>query len=82
LWVRRVKQERRELNKTSPFLKRRRTPLWVGYADRMRDIIKRKPNLPLRELKAGLQTELFVATLCTALQREQSLLNPERLVFY
>jgi len=34
-WVRRIKQERRELNKTAPLLKRRRTPLWAALADRM-----------------------------------------------
>lgn len=68
-WVRRIKQERRELNKTAPLLKRRRTPLWAPLADRMREIIQRKPDLTLRELKSELQTDLSVQTLCTALQR-------------
>ena len=68
-WVRRIKQERRELNKTAPLLKRRRTPLWAALADRMREIIQRKPELTLRELKSELQTDLSVQTLCTALQR-------------
>jgi len=68
-WVRRIKQERRELNKTAPLLKRRRTPLWAALADRMREIIQRKPDLTLRELKSELQTDLSVQTLCTALQR-------------
>ena len=68
-WVRRIKQERRELNKTAPLLKRRRTPLWATLADRMREIIQRKPDLTLRELKSELQTDLSVQTLCTALQR-------------
>ena len=68
-WVRRIKQERRELNKTAPLLKRRRTPLWATLADRMREIIQRKPDLTLRELKSELQTDLSVQTLCSALQR-------------
>ena len=68
-WVRRVKQERREFNKIAPCLKRRRTPLWATLADRMREIIQRKPDLTLRELKSELQTDLSVQTLCTALQR-------------
>ena len=67
--VRRIKQERRELNKTAPLLKRRRTPLWAALADRMREMIQRKPDLTLRELKSELQTDLSVQTLCTALQR-------------
>jgi len=68
-WVRRIKQERRELNKTAPLLKRRRTPLWAALADRMRELIQQKPDLTLRELKAELHTELSVPTLCAALKR-------------
>lgn len=68
-WVRRIKQERRELNKTAPLLKRRRVPLWASLTDRMREIISQKPDLTLRELKAELQTGLSVPTLCVALQR-------------
>ena len=68
-WVRRIKQERRELNKTAPLLTRRRIPLWAALADQMQEIIQRKPDLTLRELKAELQTELSVQTLCTALKR-------------
>ena len=68
-WVRRIKQERRELNKTAPLLTRRRIPLWAALADQMQEIIRRKPDLTLRELKAELQTDLSVQTLCTALKR-------------
>jgi transposase len=68
-WVRRVKQERRELNKIAPCLTRRRTPLWAAIADRMREVIREKPDLTLRELKAELQTDLSVQTLCTALHK-------------
>ena len=68
-WVRRIKQERRELNKVAPLLTRRRTPLWAPLAERMRELIRHKPDLTLRELKAELKTDLSVQTLCTALQR-------------
>ena len=51
-WVRRAKQERRELNKVAPCLTRRRTPLWAPLADRMREVIRHKPDLTLRELEA------------------------------
>ena len=68
-WVRRIKQERRELNKIAPLLKRRRIPLWAAFADQIRELIQRKPDLTLRELKAELRTDLSVQTLCTALQR-------------
>ena len=68
-WVRRIKQERRDLNKIAPCLTRRRTPLWASLADRMRELIRHKPDLTLRELKAELKTDLSVQTLCTALQR-------------
>lgn len=68
-WGRRIKQERRELNKTAPFLKRRRVPLWAAFADQIKDVIKRNPDLTLEELKRELGTDLSVPTLCTALQR-------------
>jgi len=68
-WVRRVKQKRRELNKGAPCLMRRPTPLWAPLADRLRELIGQKPDLTLRELKAELQTDLSVQTLCTALHK-------------
>lgn len=39
-WVCRFKQERRELNKVAPCLMRRRTPLWVPFADPIRELIR------------------------------------------
>ena len=51
-WVRRMKQERRELNKTAPLLKRRRAPLWAALTDRIRKLIQQQADLTLRELKA------------------------------
>jgi transposase len=68
-WVRRIKQDRRELNKTAPFVKRQRVPQWAAFSDQMKFLIQRKPDLTLEELKKELGTTLSVPTLCTALQR-------------
>jgi hypothetical protein len=59
-WVRRVEQERRELNKVAPCLTRLQTPLCAPLANRMRELIRQKPDLTLRELKAELGTDLSV----------------------
>ena len=68
-WVRRVKQERRELGKTAPLLTRRRTPQWEPYRERMRELIASHPDMTLQELKDELQTSLSRQTLCTALAK-------------
>lgn len=68
-WVRRIKQDRRELNKTAPLVKRQRVPQWAAFADRIKVLIQRKPDLTLEELKRELGTSLSVPTLCIALQR-------------
>jgi transposase len=66
-WVRRVKQERRELGKTEPLLTRRRTPKWEAYRERIVQLIDERPDMTLQELKDELQTSLSRQTLCTAL---------------
>jgi transposase len=67
-WVRRIKQERRELGKVAPSRTRRRTPRWVADTDRIREAVAEKPDRTLRELKVRLQTDLSVQTLCRALR--------------
>lgn len=67
-WVRRVKQERRELGKLGPATKRRRTPEWAAEAEQIRAAIQRTPDLTLSELQAELETPLSRATLCRALR--------------
>jgi transposase len=66
-WVRRVKQERRELGKTEPLLTRRRTPKWEAYRERIMELIGKRPDMTLQELKDALETSLSRQTLCTAL---------------
>lgn len=68
-WVRRIKQERRELGKTAPLLTRRRTPKWEPYRERLLQLVAERPDLTLQELKDELATELSRSTLCTALQQ-------------
>jgi transposase len=67
-WVRRVKQERRELGKVGPATKRKRTPKWAADADRIRALIDQTPDLTLQELQTGLHSSLSLATLCRALK--------------
>lgn len=68
-WVRRIKQERRELNKTAPCLTRKRTPQWMAEREQIQAAIREQPDLTLKELKARLGTRLSVQTLCRALQQ-------------
>ena len=68
-WVRRVKQERRELGKTAPLLTRRRVPKWEPYREQIRSLIQQQADLTLTELKARLATELCPATLSNALRK-------------
>lgn len=68
-WVRRVKQERRELGKTAPKLTRNRTPEWAVHTEQMKEIYAARPDTTLEELKEELGTELSTSTLCVALQK-------------
>ena len=68
-WIRRIKQERRELGKLGPSTTRKRKPIWLEQEDAIREAIERKPDLTLRELKKELKTNLSVVTLCRALQQ-------------
>lgn len=68
-WVRRVKQERRELGKTAPCTTRRRVPAWAVHREAIEQLTAERPDMTLAELKQALGTELSRQTLCTALQR-------------
>ncbi len=67
-WVRRVKQERRELGKTAPCTTRRRVPEWAVHREQIEKLIAEQPDMTLRELKAALKTKLSRQTLCNALR--------------
>lgn len=66
-WVRRIKQERREQGKVAPLQTRQRTPKWAVHAEEIVVLIRRAPDLTLKELKSELGTPLSVQTLCRAL---------------
>ena len=68
-WVRRIKQERRELGKTAPCLTRNRVPEWAVYSDQIIEIYAARPDTTLKELKAELGTKLSTKTLCIACQK-------------
>ena len=68
-WVRRIKQERRELGKTAPKQTRNRTPEWWVYKDQILEIYESRPDTTLVELKAELGTTLCTQTLCNALNK-------------
>ena len=68
-WVRRIKQERRELGKTEPKQTRQRIPKWWVFKDRMIEIYRARPDTTLEELKSELGTTLSTATLCCALKK-------------
>jgi transposase len=71
-WVRRVKQERRELGKVAPKLTRNRVPEWAVHADWLREKIAEAPDATLLELVAAAAAErgwtTTDATVCRALQ--------------
>ena len=67
-WVRRIKQQRRESGKTAPCTTRERTPRWRAIEPQIRAALKEQPDLTLAELKAKLNTDLCVQTLCNALR--------------
>lgn len=71
-WVRRVKQERRELGKVEPKLTRNRTPDWAAHADWLRAKVQQRPDATLLELVALAAAErdwtTSDATICRALK--------------
>jgi transposase len=75
-WVRRVKQERRELGKLAPHSKRRRRKTWEPHAAWLLAKLDERPDIYLRELVAAAQSELgwevsdvTLSRACRALRR-------------
>lgn len=68
-WVRRVKQQRRELGKLGPATTRQRTPKWLPLKDDIERIVAARSDVTLQELKEELGTELSRQTLCVALAK-------------
>lgn len=66
-WVRRIKQERRELGKTAPKVTRDRRPSWQKWSGWLRESIADQPDIYLHELQAKLESE------------QETKLSPQRL---
>ena len=56
-WVRRIRQERRELGKTAPKTTRNRRPSWQKWSGWLRGSIAGQPDIYLHELQARLESE-------------------------
>jgi len=80
-WVRRIKQQRRESGKVAPATTRNRIAKWRAIESQIRAAIEEQPDLTLTELKAKLNTDFCVQTLCNALHTLKLTLkkSPDRL---
>jgi transposase len=68
-WIRRLKQRRRETGETTPRSSRnRRSAKWLVYGERIKELIRQKPDATLRELSAELNHALSGQTLSRALR--------------
>ena len=69
-WVRRIKQERRELRKVAPKTTRDRKPMWAAWGDWLREKVAKQPDIYLHEIQSDLKAELKIdaseQTLCNA----------------
>ena len=68
-WVRRLKQRRRETGETAPRPCRNRRPAaWLAHAQRIKELVDRKPDATLRELAGELGDHVSGQTLSRALR--------------
>lgn len=67
-WVRRVKQQFRDQQKSENATTRRRKRKWTPLIPQIEQALAEQPDLTLAELKARLGTELHPGTLCRALK--------------
>lgn len=67
-WVRRVKQEYRELGKTAPLKTRNRISGWHSLKDKIIELTEKYPDQTLSELKTRLNTHLTRTISCVALK--------------
>jgi len=66
-WVRRLKQRRRDTGAVAPRAARRGPkPSWDGYADRLREAVRRTPDATLEELRDRLGLAVALSTLWRA----------------
>ena len=71
-WVRRLKQRGRESGEIAPRSSRNGVqPKWLTYADQLRQLVKKKPDINLRELREELNQGVSQQTLSRALRQLQ-----------
>lgn len=69
-WIRRLKQRRRATGETAPRSScNRRSATWLAHADRIQELVAKKPDATLRELAAELNQALSGQTLSRALRK-------------
>lgn len=68
LWVRRLKQRRRETGEIAARPPKKKTPpKWHAYPDRLKSLVEKRPDITLRELRDALGVEVSIQTLSAAL---------------
>lgn len=71
-WVRRLKQRRREHGEIAPRSSRNGLkPKWLPYVERLQQLVQKKPDITLRELRDVLGVEISLQTLSRALRQLQ-----------
>src|SRR5262249_30920952 len=67
-WARRLKQRRRQTGEVAPRTPARRgpKPSWDGYAERLRQAVRDRPDASLQELKEQLRLNVALSTLWRA----------------
>jgi transposase len=86
-WVRRLKQRRRETGEIAARPPKKKTPpQWRAYADRLHALVRKQPDITLRELRDELGIEVSLQTLSVALRtlkytfKKKSSARPNRIV--
>lgn len=63
-WIRRLKQRRRETGETTPRpCRNRRVAKWLAHAERLRELVRQRPDATLGELATDLGNELSPQTI-------------------
>ena len=68
-WIRRLKQRRRESGSIEPRIRRLPPPRLAAHEERLQQLVERRPDATLEELRQALGVPTSPASLCRALQR-------------
>jgi transposase len=67
-WIRRLRQRRREKGEVAPRTRATPPPKWLSYSERLQQLIAKRPDATLIELKTELGFPFSLPTLYRALQ--------------